>query len=400
MKKKGKIIKSIFILTLFLEAALVLKFKYDFNDIYCIYKDKAVIGYVEGKKEGKNLCKEFFNTLNNRIPNINLSQEEVKLKKVNNNSIVNSKEEIEAQLLNTINKINPLVQIVIGDKTYGIIANKEEGKAVLKRIGEIYVDKLNLDVNKIISMDIKSNFDYKELLTEISNLNTIDEVAQNIIKDNDTKNIVDVNIQYREEKVVEILPEVVTEKKDDLYIGESLTEEGEKGSSEVVSNVLICNGEIVEEDILEETTLKEPVNTVVYKGIKSPVCSDVRFLTHPTKGGYITSEFGRRWGRNHNGIDIAHNTGDPVYASMDGVVKEASYKYSYGNKILINHGEGLETIYAHLDSFNVKVGDVVKKGDLIGRVGNTGNSTGSHLHFELRVNGEPINPKKYIEGLG
>lgn len=116
----------------------------------------------------------------------------------------------------------------------------------------------------------------------------------------------------------------------------------------------------------------------------------------PTRGGYVTSNFGPRWGSTHSGMDIAGEMGDPVYSALDGKVKECRYDGSYGNKILLQHEDGIETIYGHLSKFEVKVGDEIKKGQLIGRVGSTGRSTGPHLHFEVRVNGSPVDPKKYL----
>jgi murein DD-endopeptidase MepM/ murein hydrolase activator NlpD len=102
----------------------------------------------------------------------------------------------------------------------------------------------------------------------------------------------------------------------------------------------------------------------------------------------------------HEGIDLTAPKGTPVYAAGDGIVVEVEKNRSrrgYGNLVIINHGfDGLETRYAHLSTFNVKQGDVVKRGQKIGTVGNTGLSTAPHLHYEIRRNGKPINPLYYI----
>ncbi len=99
----------------------------------------------------------------------------------------------------------------------------------------------------------------------------------------------------------------------------------------------------------------------------------------------------------HSGIDIANSKGTSILASRNGKVTFAGYKGSYGNFIIVNHGNGIETAYAHLSSINVKVGQNVTQGDVIGKMGTTGSSTGSHLHFEIRINGSAVNPSEYIQ---
>ena len=112
--------------------------------------------------------------------------------------------------------------------------------------------------------------------------------------------------------------------------------------------------------------------------------------------GIITSEFGKRRGRPHEGIDIDLITGDEVKVSFDGMVRVARHHLSYGNVVIVRHYNGLETLYAHLSEILVEPGDVVNAGEIIGLGGNTGRSTGSHLHFELRFKGEPLQPKSLI----
>jgi murein DD-endopeptidase MepM/ murein hydrolase activator NlpD len=108
--------------------------------------------------------------------------------------------------------------------------------------------------------------------------------------------------------------------------------------------------------------------------------------THPVLGGR----------RQHNGVDLAASHGTPVYATADGLVGKAQYWGSYGNYVQIEHGGELQTRYAHLSSYTVRMGDMVQKGDLIGYIGSTGRSTGPHLHYEVRVAGEPVDPRPYM----
>ena len=117
--------------------------------------------------------------------------------------------------------------------------------------------------------------------------------------------------------------------------------------------------------------------------------------THP-KLGPVNSKFGWRDGRMHKGIDINLHKGDPVVAAFDGMVRIAQAKGAFGNVVIIRHYNGLETVYAHLSKIKVKPGQVVLSGQLIGLGGNTGRSSGPHLHFEVRFKGQALNPAAII----
>lgn len=111
--------------------------------------------------------------------------------------------------------------------------------------------------------------------------------------------------------------------------------------------------------------------------------------------GPMTSPYGMRWGRMHQGIDIGAPMGAPIYAAAAGTVFHAASMGGYGNLTLIDHGNGMVTAYAHQSSFDVMSGSV-SRGQVIGRIGSTGNSTGPHLHFEVRMNGSAVDPMPYL----
>jgi len=112
--------------------------------------------------------------------------------------------------------------------------------------------------------------------------------------------------------------------------------------------------------------------------------------------GSVTSGFGYRWGRLHAGLDIANGVGTSIRAAKGGRVILAGWNGGYGNCIVIDHGGGLTTLYGHMSRLLASEGDSVKQGEQIGAMGSTGNSTGSHLHFETRVNGDPRDPSRYL----
>lgn len=158
--------------------------------------------------------------------------------------------------------------------------------------------------------------------------------------------------------------------------------------------------ETVYDEVAEIYNLPEPVSGIEQeeKEDEKPTVIENLSFSKPTSGE-ITSNFGPRRApmpgasTDHKGIDFDGETGDPVSASEAGTVSHAGPLSSFGNLVKIDHGNGFETYYAHLDSISVNVGDVVQKGQIVGAMGATGRATGSHLHFELRENGTPINPR-------
>lgn len=190
-----------------------------------------------------------------------------------------------------------------------------------------------------------------------------------------------------------------------LYTNQSrTTRNGQNGTTLVEAKVTKVNGIEDSREILKETVTKQPVSRIIAKGTK-PIPLTTRSgggtMVRPAKGRYSSYYGDLRSGgrRRHKGIDIAikNGTGAPIYAAEAGRVIHASWGGSgYGNLIKIDHGSGAETRYAHLSGFAVSNGQTVKKGQLIGYMGSTGNSSGSHLHFEILIGGRTVNPLPYI----
>ncbi|GIG65868.1 M23 family metallopeptidase [Phytomonospora endophytica] len=153
------------------------------------------------------------------------------------------------------------------------------------------------------------------------------------------------------------------------------------------------------------TVQRTTTSTVATRGLdRTPLKAQAaeEIWTTPLKKGEfdLTSYFGQRWGVLHAGIDLAAPTGTPVYAAHRGKVSEAGWAGTYGYLVVIDHGKGLQTYYAHNSALTVSSGDTVEAGDPISKVGNTGYSFGPHSHFEVHLDGEKIDPMPYLKKRG
>ena len=187
-------------------------------------------------------------------------------------------------------------------------------------------------------------------------------------------------------------------KSSDMYEGESrVTQEGQYGKRVVTARLTRDNGEIVKRKTLESDVIIEPVTEVIVEGTApSPKTLPTGTLKYPVYGAVLTSEFGWRWGRNHDGVDWGCGVGTPIYAADGGTVTYTGWFGGYGLYVEISHGSGVSTAYAHLNDIYVSNGEAVYQGQQIGTSGNTGYSTGPHLHFEVMVNGSVQDPLQYL----
>ncbi|MDW7675204.1 MAG: M23 family metallopeptidase [Bacillota bacterium] len=185
-----------------------------------------------------------------------------------------------------------------------------------------------------------------------------------------------------------------------MYRGqEKVTQAGQRGEREVVYELVQVNGVTTDKKELEAKVLSQPTERVVARGTKVIVASrgsgEAGRFGWPVSGT-ITSPFGNRRGGYHYGIDIAASTGTSIRVASAGVVTFSGWSGNYGNMIEIDHGNGVSTRYAHNSANLVSAGKEVNAGDVIGRVGSTGRSTGPHVHFEVRINGQAKNPMNYL----
>lgn len=194
--------------------------------------------------------------------------------------------------------------------------------------------------------------------------------------------------------------EVIETKTADMYEGDKkITQKGQNGVRVVTARVESTNGEITQSTPVVEIVESQPTEQKVLVGTakRPPSIGDGKFIWPAAKGSFrVSSEFGWRWGRLHAGIDLACSVGTDVLAADGGTVTFAGYHKTYGNLVIIDHHNGYETYYAHNSKLLVSKGDKVYEGYHIAESGNTGRSTGPHIHLEIHVNGTAKNPRGYL----
>ena len=188
------------------------------------------------------------------------------------------------------------------------------------------------------------------------------------------------------------------------------TEENAKQLADNIRNGLSQENNVSVETVYSKELKAENINEI--ENISNQIIEEVKeekkvkkstingiYLAVTPISGNITSRYGSKESiRNHThqGLDIAAKTGTPIKAVAEGTIKYAGTMNGYGNIVIIDHGNEIETYYGHCSKLYVKTGEVIKAGDVIAAVGSTGNSTGSHLHFEIRQSGKYINPQNYL----
>jgi len=218
--------------------------------------------------------------------------------------------------------------------------------------------------------------------------------CKRLLEESESVNVVSVV----NSSVEEAIPfDTQTQNDSSLYLGENIVvTEGSVGTKEINRKSTYKNGLLLSETTTSESITSQPVTKVVRTGTKQKNILESGVIFPMV--GVISSHFGERWGRTHEGIDLAADEGTSVLSAECGVVSYVSENAGgYGKYIRIDHGFGLQTAYGHLSKIDVTVGQTVSAGQQIALSGNTGNSTGPHLHFEIIKNGEQINPYPYMK---
>ncbi|CAM3648568.1 peptidoglycan DD-metalloendopeptidase family protein [Marinicrinis lubricantis] len=183
----------------------------------------------------------------------------------------------------------------------------------------------------------------------------------------------------------------------EMKLGQSkVLQKGQEGKKLVTFRLTSVNGNLMSEELVKEEVIVDSVPAIVVQGTKVIKGEGTGNFEWPVSGATLTSSYGMRWGSMHKGIDLVSDD-RTIMAADNGEVIFAGTKSGYGNAIIIDHHNGYQTLYGHLSKISVSVGTKVEQGDAIGVMGNTGNSTGTHLHFEIIVDGEHTNPLKYLD---
>ncbi len=258
-----------------------------------------------------------------------------------------------------------------------------------KESNKIYVVESG-DCLSVIAMDHDTTVSSIVALNQLANADAIREGQELIIAvpEPDLKIRLTLGEVYEEDYTME----PVIRENDSWYTNQEVVrQEGTTGHRERNDVVVYENGLEISREMVAQNVMTESLPAIIEKGTIIPPT-----YIKPLAGGRYTSGFGRRWGRLHKGVDWACPTGTTVYASSAGTVIQASYNGGYGNNVVISHPDGRLTRYAHNSKLLVRVGQTVKQGEAIALSGNTGRSTGPHVHFEIYINGAAANPLKYI----
>lgn len=201
------------------------------------------------------------------------------------------------------------------------------------------------------------------------------------------------------EKVVEnqeVQHEIIYEKDDTMRAGQVQTiSQGKNGLKQVTFLVTKANGYMMDQELVDEVVIEQPIPEYAKKGTKVILGEGTGKFIWPVVNAKLSDYFGMRWGKMHKGVDITGNRN--IIASDNGVVTYTGNKGDgYGNKVIIDHKNGYVTVYGHLSKIETSKGKIVEKGEKIGIMGSTGDSTGIHLHFEILRNGVAENPLKFL----
>lgn len=201
------------------------------------------------------------------------------------------------------------------------------------------------------------------------------------------------------ERVVEnqeIQHEIIYEKDDNMRAGETKTiKEGKNGLKKVTFQLTKENGYLMEQDLIGEEVVEQPTPEYAKKGTKVILGEGTGKFIWPVLNAKLSDYFGMRWGKMHKGIDITGNRN--IMVADNGVVTYTGDKGDgYGNKVVVDHKNGYVTVYGHLSKIQTTKGAILEKGEVIGIMGSTGDSTGVHLHFEVQRNGTAENPLKFL----
>jgi len=354
-------------------------------------------------------------------------------------------EDLYTVLKSNVNYATLGYSIKINGKDAGAVESEAEAKKVIEDVKAAYSKKY--DPKSIVEIKILENIEIAQAKVNSSEIKTAEEIKNYIIEgtsENQKYTVVEGDTYWtiaekHNMKLDELISANPSADSENIQIGEELNlvvpkplanvqikrkvsqeekikfetkyeyvsymfndektvkQEGEYGTSQIDAVVTEKNGVQIAKEVLKEQVIKGPQTEIIITGTKDPPPKKgTGYFINPLPGSGISSRFGSRSGGFHLGQDMTSPTGTPIKAADGGTVTFAGYSGSYGYVVDIDHGRGFTTRYAHASALYVTTGEKVYQGEVIAAVGTTGVSTGPHLHFEVRIYGEIVNPANYI----
>lgn len=369
---------------------------YNKPNAYEVSVDKKVVAYVKDDKNDLDIVWNLVDEVSRRFYSSKL-KDTISINKVKVNEDFLTKDTlIRKAIIENSDMLVDAYSMSADGREFAVVANENEGKIILDKVKNYYSSKSGLEIKESV---LKTNIKYVKKKTLISQVDNIDLVVNRIeaVNAKSQKQLVTFELKGTVQGSEAVPPSIVIQWSEDMTVGQSkLLSNGEEGKKTLIKEKQMENSKIVGTRVISEKIIILPKDKVVLQGKKIPIMASKGILFTPSRGA-ISSSFGMRWGKMHEGLDIAASMGDPIYAALDGSVVYSGWENGYGYVIKLQHENGLLTIYGHCSRLDVSVGQSVDKGDQIGLVGSTGNSTGPHLHFEVRVNGVPQNPVAFLK---
>ena len=288
-------------------------------------------------------------------------------------------------------KFRPAYSVSLNGEDLGYVGDEEEFK------NEVNENILTPSESNVAFVEL-DNVEYTFSLVSRSEVNedevmlALEQSAQNVYRVyevadlNNEETKIYVNTMEEAEEIVSTLKEQYSEIEPDLVINQIYLDNADEVNEETIK---LAKQELTN-SLQEELEEKQEIDSRTVNGI---------YLAVVPVTGRITSRFGAVESirdHTHKGIDIAATRGTPILATASGTVTFAGWSSGYGYLVKIGHGNGVETYYGHCSKLYVSAGDTVEAGEQIAAVGSTGNSTGNHLHFEIRLDGKQVNPQTYV----
>lgn len=293
-------------------------------------------------------------------------------------------------------KFNLVCEVKIAGETVGYVANKEEFEAKVNEIinkeeeAKLYTIIEDMPEYKFTLVDKKEKTNEDVILAKLQDNSETTYKLYAVTLDGEEKAILG-SLDEAEKIVDEMTEKYEDDIELDIGIVDVITTDKEDEST-----IKVAKADITDE--IETAVEKKEKEEAKQREIESHSVKGVYFKVTPVSG-IITSRFGNRESirsYGHTGLDIAAPAGTPIKAAADGTVIFSGYSGGYGYVVKLDNGNGVQTYYGHCSKLYVSAGEKVEAGDVIAAVGSTGNSTGNHLHFEVRVNGTEVNPQNYL----